>query len=893
MLINTLIEKSKIHEDNIAIKTNNGEITYQELNLWTNNLAKEITEIYHLEEQPCFRSVALLFDQKQEMIIGTLAAVKANITYVPLENTYPAARLQHIINEANVRIILVDSETSGMARALMKETGSDIKIISIADEKYKMTACEWMNSNIENEIAYILFTSGSTGKPKGVYQSYDNLTYFINEYIDKLQITNNDKMTLFSSIGHDASLVDIYSAMLSGATLYPVDIKTISSFEEISKWLHDEKITIWHSTPTVYRYWMKSKQYEEVFPYLRYIVLGGEQVIAHDIKNFQNHFSDTLLINLYGQTESSINTMQVFNALDDGLNLTLGEPIGETEIVIINEDREEAELFEVGEIIVLSDSIALGYWNNKELTAKVFKFNDDRQNIYFTGDLGRTLENGEIEFLGRKDHQVKIRGFRIELGEIESRLLTLKNVREAVVVAFAEGRTDHYLCAYVVTDGEFMIDEMRKWLAVTLPDYMIPSSFMRLEKMPLTLSGKVDKKALPDPSGKAERGYEAPSNKIEELLVQIWAEVLEREQVGIYDNFFDLGGHSLKALMLTSKINSEFKVNIPLAEFYQKPFVSHIAEHIAAVKVNESKIDQGLTLLKKGEQAHKNMFFIHALGDTSVYVQLVNQIRNDRFNYWGVEYENLGAYYPWAVTIEELAAKYIKKIKRAQPEGPYYISGWSTGGLLAFEMAQQLEAMDDEIKFIGVYDSRLVSQKFKEFNLFKSSDFTINTEFKIINKVFKKYNLISKLQGVTAIESLWEGVVENLTEAMEIDQEKERIFRRLCRIDSSNKRLLEHYQDMKVREMLSYFNTGRSMLRSVKRYSSKAKIKAQISYFIGTKKNFLMRQRHIDKWSEHSHQGVNYYGIAGDHFTILEHEELVKEFAMMLTDILAKVETDS
>ncbi|HAR86121.1 MAG TPA: non-ribosomal peptide synthetase, partial [Clostridium sp.] len=593
MIVNRFEEQVKMYPERIAIKTVDRELSYQLLNNYANGIANEVINRYseHLENKKS-NTVALLFEHGTDMIVGTIGALKANKIYVPFDPSYPIKRLIYMLENSEVTLIITNNRNMELALRLMKETKALIRIFNI-DKKDYSTSIENIDRKIyDNDIAYILYTSGSTGKPKGVIQTHKNVLHFIKSYTNTLNITKEDKITLFSAFSHDAAIMDIYGALLNGATLYPLNIKDEISVDELSSWLENEEITIYHSVPTVYRYFVNTLMEKEKgeFEKLRFIVLGGEGVIEHDISMFKKLFTNTStrLVNLYGQTESSYNSSQIFSPNCEVESITLGHVVKDTEILVVDENREEVSNLRVGEIVVLSDYVALGYWKDKEKTKEVFQHSEEVGKLYWTGDLGRLLEDGSIKFVGRKGSQVKIRGYRVELGEVETQLLNHEDIKEAVVLGRKNTNGDDYLSAYIVSNKPLTVVELREHLSIQLPDYMIPSIFMQLEKIPLTPNKKVDREALieTDKIMLSRIEYEAPRNEKEERLVKVWSEILGIDKIGINDNFFNLGGHSLKATSLVSKIHKEFDVRISLSEVFKSPTIKEMATYIGRAEKN-------------------------------------------------------------------------------------------------------------------------------------------------------------------------------------------------------------------------------------------------------------------------------------------------------------------
>jgi amino acid adenylation domain-containing protein len=409
------------------------------------------------------------------------------------------------------------------------------------------------------EPAYILYTSGSTGQPKGVVQNHRNVLHFIRAYAANLQLSPADKLTLLSGYGFDASVMDIFGALLNGAALYPIDLRETTP-GELADWIDRERITVLHSTPTVFRMLTSSLEAGRVLPSLRLVVLGGEAAYRSDVDLFRQHFNhDCVLINGLGPTESTV-TLQQFITSDTRLTrhgLPVGYPVDATTVRLVDESGRDAEVF--GEIEIESPHVAVGYWRRDDLTQSVFSDIDRASGTrrYRTGDLGRLLPDGSIEFLGRKDHQVKIRGHRVELGEVESVLASHDAIRECVVSSWEDPAGRNRLVAYVVPRAaETPANRvLQQFVRSRLPDYMVPATFTWLDALPVRANGKVDRGALPAPrfDMPSPRAYVAPRDPYEQRLSDLWAEVLGLDRVGVEDNFFELGGDSIKAIQVATR----------------------------------------------------------------------------------------------------------------------------------------------------------------------------------------------------------------------------------------------------------------------------------------------------------------------------------------------------
>ncbi|MCK4258362.1 MAG: amino acid adenylation domain-containing protein [Halanaerobiales bacterium] len=587
-IVSRFEKQVELYNSRIAVKTEKQSLTYQELNDTANQIARSIRKVSEAKPE----GIAILFEHDVDMISGIFGTLKSGNYYIPLDPTYPIKRLVYMFEDSNAKILLTNDKNKSLAESLTKELGRGIKIVNI-EEIDPAVSKKNINHTIDpDSISYILYTSGSTGKPKGVIQKHKNVLHFIEVYTNNLHISSDDRLTLLSSYSFDAAVMDIYGALLNGAALYLYDLKKSGDLIQLSNWLRDEKITIYHSIPTVYRYFTDELTEDDEFPELRLIVLGGEAVYKRDVERYKRYFKDDcLFVNGLGPTESTVTLQYFIDKETEVLKeaVPVGFPVDETEVFLIDDNNEEVGVFCIGEIVYKSDYLSPGYLNNPEKTAEVF-VNDSLSNegrVYRSGDLGRRLIDGSIEFIGRGDAQVKIRGYRIELGEIENKLITYPDVKEAVVLAKEDGNGTKYLCGYYVSKEEIQASELREFLAKELPDYMIPVYYVRMNEFPVTQSGKINRRVLPEPDFVVVGvEYIAPRNETEKILANIWANVLgiEAEKIGVNNNFFELGGHSLKATQLISKIYKEFDVKVPLPEIFKNSTVSGIAKYLEVAK---------------------------------------------------------------------------------------------------------------------------------------------------------------------------------------------------------------------------------------------------------------------------------------------------------------------
>ncbi len=592
-------EQVEKNRDSIAVKSGKSILTYDELNKKAGYIANSILSAYKQKgntRNHLGKTVAMLFEHGVDMIASTIGVLKTGGIYVPLDATYPIERLNYIINNSEAEIIITNNNNIDLAKELF-DNKTDIINIDTIESRFS----EVLDVEIDpQQPAYILYTSGSMGKPKGVVQSHSNIMNFIAKYTNQLHINDADRLALLTSYSHTVSAIDTFSAILNGAQLHIYDIKGNGGIDGLAQWLKEEEITIYHSIPTLYRYCMDVLEEAEVLPNIRLIVLGGEAVSKKDVEIYKKHFNEEcILVNLFGSSEIILASSNLINRDTKIASTTVpvGYPIESVNIYILNEDGEEAGVYEYGELVFESNYLSDGYWRMREKTQEVFGKNPitGQGRVYRSGDIGRLMPDGCIEYIGRKDFQVKIRGYRVELGEIEAVLDQINGVKKSVAAAFKDEDNENYLVAYYETKDsiEMEASKLKNILKDELPDYMVPLYFIHMEQLPQTPNGKIDRKLLIKPEGTAniDIEYKAPENDIEERLAELWKNLLNIERVGVNDNFFNLGGHSLKATMLASRIYKEFNVELLLKDIFSKPGLKEMADCISiAEKKNYSSI---------------------------------------------------------------------------------------------------------------------------------------------------------------------------------------------------------------------------------------------------------------------------------------------------------------
>jgi len=614
------------YPDRLAVKVDDQEITYSQLNYAANRIARVVHDGYGGNDSP----IVLLLEHGIPMISGILGVLKAGGIYVPLDPLFPHARNTHIMSDSQAGLIVTNTRNLEYAKELNQ---NQLPLINIDEIKGNAQADNLDISFSPEQTAYILYTSGSTGLPKGVYQCHRNLLHDIMQYTNTLHICHNDRMTLLYSFNVNGHLRGVFGAILNGAALFPYDVKA-KGLADVAAWLNKEEITFFHSVPTVFRHFIDTLHGDEKFPHVRLIRFGGERVPVDNVDFYKQHFPDhCILYTGMGSTEAGT-VRQYFTDKNTVLTESVvptGFAVDEREVILLDEQGREVGFNEVGQIAIKSRYLALGYWGKPEETSKKFiTSSEDNSRLYLTGDLGRILPDGRLIHMGRSDSQVKVRGHRVETAEIEAILLKHPGVKEAAVVAWPDGHGDNYLAAYTVfqLDNSPKTGELYRHLRESLPDYMIPAAFVVLEAMPLTPNSKINKLALPRPEKvrpELETEFVAPETPVEKTLVDICAGILGINEIGIHDNFFELGGHSLAATRVVSRIRDSFEIELPLRAIFETPTIAHIAELVTQYQNNDLKITPiGRTSREKNKLplsfAQQRLWFLDKLEpDSSAY----------------------------------------------------------------------------------------------------------------------------------------------------------------------------------------------------------------------------------------------------------------------------------
>ncbi len=721
----------------IALVFEDVSISYAELNRRSNRLAHYLRTLGVRADS----LVAICAERSIEMVVALLGVLKAGGAYLPLDPAYPPERLRLMLEDSTPVALLTQGHLAEVF-AQLNHTGA---VLDLA-------ACEWQDQPETNpdhadcgllpsHLVYVIYTSGSTGKPKGVMIEHRSLVNRLVWMQHAYGLDAGDAILQKTPFSFDVSVWEFFWPLLNGARLVMARPEGHKDPGYLAEAISRHQITTLHFVPSMLQLFVDQADMAQCSSLVR-VFASGEALPAVLVRKFQQLLPHVSLHNLYGPTETTVDVTAWTCTPDPTLtSIPIGRPIANTRVYILDEFGQPAPVGATGELYIGGVGVARGYLNRPELTAERFLpdpfFAEDGARMYRSGDLCRWRPDGAIEYLGRNDFQVKIRGFRVELGEIEARLAELANVREAVVVAREDTPGDKRLVAYVVpTSGaEVRERELRSSLALELPSYMLPSSFIVLDRMPTTINGKLDRAALPAPtiSDRTRRGatqspggavmeskgrrngvapiardasrespYVPPADMLEVELITIWEQILGVTHIGVQDDFFELGGHSLLAARMFARVEEKLQKKLPFATLFRGATI----EKLAAVIRAEGWISHWSVLVPIQEQGSKPpLFLVHGLrGNVLTFYGLRHHIPADQPLY-GIQADGLGTGRSSLLSIPEMAEHYIKEVRKVQPKGPYFLGGFSAGGLVAYEMARQLHAAGERVPFLALFDS--------------------------------------------------------------------------------------------------------------------------------------------------------------------------------------------
>jgi amino acid adenylation domain-containing protein len=633
---------------NVAISVSGREVSYEEVEKRANRLANFLLEAGVSREA----LVGVMADDKVEAISSIIGILKAGCAYVPLDAGMPDKRLKEMIKQVRAEWHIIESKHAEKLSVVMDVESA--KVVCLDEgETNRVRVLEGYRGYGEesrprlcrggDELCYVYFTSGSTGVPKGIAGRLKGIDHFIRWEVETLGIGEGDRVSQLLPVTFDGSLRDIFAALVVGGRVcVPRDRETILDGKMLMEWIEAEGISLVHCVPSLLRMMVNEQMKEEYFQRLRYILLAGEPLLPADVQKWMSVYGCRVqLVNLYGTSETTMAKFYYFikEGDYDRRSIPIGKPMPGAKALLLDKKHKPCPPGVVGEIYIKTPYRSLGYYGQPELTSEVFIQDplgtDPDEIVYRTGDLGRLLKDGNYEYVGRRDQQVKIRGVRVELFEVENALRAQAEVKDVAVVDREDGSGYKYLCAYLVLEEGGSAAEVRERLIQELPEYLMPSSIVPIKEMPRTISGKIDRKALArmEEEGRTEKKLVLPRTPVEEVVAGIWAELLRVEEISVEDNFFQVGGHSLMATRILTRVRNAFLVDLPLRVLFEFPTVTGLAEQIEIARWSKDPIqmqplvrvsrDRGLPL----SFAQQQLWFLDQLQPGNVAYNISDAVR--------------------------------------------------------------------------------------------------------------------------------------------------------------------------------------------------------------------------------------------------------------------------
>ena len=869
-------EQAEKTPDAVAVVFKNQQITYGKLNQRANQLANYLQT---LGVQPEVL-VGIYTERSIEMVIGLLGILKAGGAYVPLDINYPTERIYRMLDDAKVGVLLTQKHLLAKINQLPLVAENKLVVGSLDEDIQDLLSGNTLKSPHCKNLAYVIYTSGSTGKPKGVGVEHGQLLNYVKGILDRLDLPTAANFATVSPFFTDLGNTMIFSALCIGGCLHIIAEEVATDPVAFTKYNQSYFLDCLKIVPSHLSSLLTGSEPEKLLPRQR-LILGGEAASWELIKRVNKLAPKCQIFNHYGPTETTVGvlTYPLGSASTEALSNTvlLGRPLVNTQIYVLDQYRQPVPLGVSGEIYVGGDSVARGYINRSELTAERFIpnlfSNEPDAKLYKTGDLARYLSDGNLEFLGRIDDQVKIRGFRIELGEIEAVLNQHPSLRETKVITREDIPGKERLIAYIIPtyDQNSPLEishKIRKYLKQQLPDYMIPAAFVVLESFPLTANGKIDYYNLPIPDFRnlESEGNLQPADNLELQLIKIWENVLGIQPIGLSDNFFDLGGHSLLAVTLFAQIHKTFGKNIPLTYLFQCPTIRQLA-NVLRQEGCSTLWSSLVPIQTKGSKPP--FFYIHTASGGLIHsLNLLSKLDADQPVY-GLQAQGLDGKSSPHTCIEDMASHYIQEIQTIQLHGPYLLGGWCAGGMIAYEMAQQLHAQGESVKLLTIFDAyplQMIPTDNTVLNPYFSIKTVSRTYSSIMDMIKRNRSYFGHLTFKQQIIAIWEKINRRIQ-----DMIKDNLYQFYVK------------RNLPLPHALSNLAVRDAIVRAYRSYCPQV-YPGKIIFFRAID-HMEEYARHMEKWEELATASVEIHDISGNHDSIMS-EPHVLVLAQKLKDCL-------
>jgi amino acid adenylation domain-containing protein len=639
------------------------------------------------------------------MIIALLAILKCGAAYIPLDPDYPAERITYMLENSGAKLLLTEKKYQGHF-----VSPADELVLEDVLEKARELSPANLSLNIKgSDLAYIIYTSGSTGKPKGVMIEHHSVLNLLWDLRSKHGINENDRLLAITTISFDIAVLELFLPLISGAVVVVTDAKVSRDGSALLETIGREKITLMQATPVTFKIMLAAGWEDRVD--LTIFCCGEALSMDLAMKLVQRCRS---LYNYYGPTETTIYSTGTHISPDDE-TITIGKPVANTKVYILNENLQLLPVGIAGEVYIGGHGVARGYMNMPEFTAERFirdPFStEEKKSIFRTGDIGKWTEDGNIYLMGRADQQIKIRGYRIEPGEIEACLLAQAGVTDAVVIAREDTPGNKILAAYIIQsrqgrDAHSDNQQWKKNLQRSIPDYMVPNEYVVMDAFPLLPNGKINRAALPKPEKRHHTSAaKATDNTVmEKLVTRIWAEALDINDVGLDEDFFELGGHSLIAVQIMTRLEKETGTHLPIAALFESPTIRKLSLFLQEGNINASW-DSLVAVKSSGSKAP--LYIVHGDGLNVMVFNSIPKYMDPEQPVYGLQPKGLNGIENPDESMEEIAAYYIESVLKHNPKGPYFLAGYSFGGIVAYEMTKQLRASGHKVKMLAMFDTNV------------------------------------------------------------------------------------------------------------------------------------------------------------------------------------------